>query len=331
MPDSEPQGEPPPADQVPSQEDLKRLGESVTTSKEFGSSLPAAPQFKLICEIGRRSKPPLVQPMTVGLDDQGDILVIEHPQPDRFQIRRFSADGEDRGIITTLAKGDQEAEILDPASVITDGEHHLYVLDAAGGALKKLSPDGRWLDTFPTDAPDGKPLNSPRDVSMDDSGKLYIADTNNDRVVVLSPDGEPAWIIDQFTLDDGEEPEELYEPGCVTPDGQVCVADTNENRVVRFDARRKPIAVVEGEGLFYFPTRVCVSDDGGTLYVADKGTTRVQRFDRQGNKTGSLSIGEGSEATSMQSGPDFEVDAEGHPVMINALRESIVVLSFLEG
>jgi DNA-binding beta-propeller fold protein YncE len=71
-------------------------------------------------------------------------------------------------------------------------EARIYVADAAHNVIHVLSPDGRKLDQWGTGVPlrnrDG--FNMPRDVTVDQAGTVYIADTGNHRIMRRSPSGE---------------------------------------------------------------------------------------------------------------------------------------------
>ena len=119
-------------------------------------------------------------------------------------------------------------------------------------------------------------LRNPSDIFVSKDGTVYIADTGNNRVLVLNESWELRHTIDVFTLD-GEEhrfsgPTGLY----ATPEGELYVADTNNGRVVHFSAQGEPLRIigapeseVEGilpEGFVYRPLKLGV-DNHGRLYV----------------------------------------------------------------
>ncbi len=314
---------------------LERL-EQVVRSSKLSSSFGAAttPRFKLIREIKPEAHSPLVRPLVLAVTPQNNLLVVDLPQPDRFRVRELSPEGACRTVIAELHKGPDDNQVLEPFSVAVDGEHNFYVLDAAAGALKKFSYDGRWLDSFFAAGPDGTPFANPRDFALDGSGGLYVADTNNDRIVKLRPNGELEWILDQFAAADGsDEPDSLYEPMsvAVAPTGRIFVADTNQNRVLCFDGAGKFQRSIAGEGTVEFPSRVRCGGPDESVHVMDQSGVRITRFDPQGRSTGCLRVaGLGLETIGPEGSAGFGVDRAGHVALINALRESISILDFLE-
>jgi DNA-binding beta-propeller fold protein YncE len=211
-----------------------------------------------------------------------------------------------------------------------DQHGQIFFPDACGNCVKKFSPDGRWLATFESAGSDGAPFNSPRDVAVDDAGNLCVADTNNNRIVGLQPDGELGWLLDRFGLPGGGgEEEEFYEPYSVClAGGRLWVADTNNNRVLAFDSQRRPLDV-QTNGAFVLPSGVRARD-AGSVYVADHGNLRVQRFDGAGKRTGLLTITPRLvDNVAVAGGGEMDVTAEGHVVMVNPLRESVAIVAFV--
>jgi DNA-binding beta-propeller fold protein YncE len=316
----------------PIEDEVAQLQRSLSSTSRLESSGGTLPRFKLIREIGRSVEPPLANPIVLTLDKEGCIWTIERHESESFRLRSVTPDGTEEQLHATFRLGDGEPELQDPVSLVCDRQEGVYVLDAALAVLKKFTADGRWQETYASAGPNGAPFANPRDIAVDAEGNLYVADTYNDRILKLRPNGDLEWALDQFDpIDEGEEPDEFYEPSsvCVADTGHVYVADSNQNRVVCLNTRGKPTAIVEGEDLFQFPTRVRVSPGFDGFFVADRNNERFQRFDNQGKRTGILKM-TGADSGDNGSGTDFHIDSSGHVVTINPARESIVVLEFLE-
>jgi DNA-binding beta-propeller fold protein YncE len=155
-------------------------------------------------------------------------------------------------------------------------------------------------------------LNSPHGMACDTGGFMYVADTDNHRIVKLSPEGEvvdtwdstwwrgleswkPNGCLDAanqpLALGDGE----FCEPWgvAVGPDSRVYVADTWNHRVQVFASDGRFVAKVGSFGQsgsdvlaapaqFYGPRDVAVDQDG-RVYVSDTGNKRIQVFDAELN------------------------------------------------
>lgn len=119
-------------------------------------------------------------------------------------------------------------------------------------------------------------LRNPNDLFISKNGSIYIADTGNNRVVILDNDWTQRHIISSFSHNGAEDqlsgPMGLH----VTPDEELYIADTNNGRILHFDAQGELLRVigppesdVEGilpAGFVYRPLKVGV-DNHGRIYV----------------------------------------------------------------
>jgi sugar lactone lactonase YvrE len=115
-------------------------------------------------------------------------------------------------------------------------------------------------------------LSAPKQVVLDSSGNLYVADSGNDRISVFAGDGS-------FLRTFGGA--QLSQPGDVALDGggRAFVADSGHDRVAVFGS--------PGEFLFAFGTPALNDPaglvvDGSTVYVADRGNERIAVYDTAG-------------------------------------------------
>ncbi|HET7088519.1 MAG TPA: flippase activity-associated protein Agl23 [Anaerolineae bacterium] len=145
---------------------------------------------------------------------------------------------------------------------------------------------------------------SPHGVAIAPNGSIYVADSNNHRVVKFDGDGRfvkafGTWSGeppngDFFNPDWNPPPGTFYEPWDVAaaPDGSVYVADLWNSRIQKFDEDGNFVTMWGGfgdsgqaargtEGRFYGPRGVAVGEDG-LVYVSDTGNKRVQVFDGDG-------------------------------------------------
>ncbi|MBN1200710.1 MAG: TIGR03663 family protein [Anaerolineae bacterium] len=130
-----------------------------------------------------------------------------------------------------------------------------------------------------------------RGLAIGDDDRLYVADTDRNRIVVLTLDGEQVGTI-------GAEPGGSSEPGAllqpwgvdIGPDGNVYVADTWNHRVQVFSPEGELLHWWGHEGIpaqdpsvdaFWGPRDVAVGPDGN-VYVADTGNKRVRVYTPEG-------------------------------------------------
>jgi DNA-binding beta-propeller fold protein YncE len=116
-------------------------------------------------------------------------------------------------------------------------------------------------------------FNNPTDVFRAQDGKLYIADTGNNRIVVLSEEGE---FVREFTsASDGIKVHEFLSPEgtFVTDNSEIYVADTKNGVIVHMDSEGKLIRIIEkptgavvSDTMVFMPSRVIV-DEAGRIHV----------------------------------------------------------------
>ena len=105
------------------------------------------------------------------------------------------------------------------------------------------------------------------------SGDLLVADTGNDRIQRLAPDGTA---LDEFGASELTGPTGI----AVGSDGSIYVADTGNNRIARFSAAGAFEAAFGGT-ILTAPRGVAVAPDGA-IYVVDTGNHRVVKFTAAG-------------------------------------------------
>ncbi len=116
---------------------------------------------------------------------------------------------------------------------------------------------------------------SPRGVAVGPDGRIYVADTGNQRVVVLSSKGK---VLKTFGKA-GEARGQFVEPFAldVAPDGTLWVLDAVRQVVLHFSAQGEFLGEVTPTSPWYRPRGLHVALDG-TLYVADTGGVRITQI-----------------------------------------------------
>ena len=149
-------------------------------------------------------------------------------------------------------------------------------VSASSGAVQDLRLMPQFNATLGgTGSSDGL-FNGPRGAAVDGEGRIYAADTGNNRVQIFDPALGHADTIDGTGGGDGE----FSGPGAVAVDsssGAIYVADTGNNRVRVLD--RTGAYVEDIPGHFSNPSGVAVDGTTGYVYVADRNNNVVQVFD----------------------------------------------------
>ncbi len=178
------------------------------------------------------------------------------------------------------------AELSGVSSVAAAATGDVYVADTNHNRILIYSPAGALLAKVGADEADGSPgdgpgeFNHPQSVTLAPSGNVFVADTDNNRIVELAPSGAFVGEFGQLGSGDGR----LHNPTGVAVDaaGRVYVVDATNNRVEVFDESGQYIAKwgLRGTGLGEFsqPSAIAVGCEG-SVFVADTNNNRVERFD----------------------------------------------------
>jgi sugar lactone lactonase YvrE len=220
-----------------------------------------------------------------------------------------------------------------PVSVRVDKAGNVWVADAGNNrVLKYAKPAANgsqallvlgqadFVSAAPTVTPTQSGLNLPQGVSVDPSGNVWVADTNNNRVVeYLNPstNGQAANIVlgqlDFVSNTFAATQSELTAPSDVKADsaGNVWVADSGNARVVKYSvplSSSQVASIVLGQANYTANGMACTLtgmsnpvgidiDQSGNLWVADNFDNRVTKY--------SVTLSSGQAATLVLGQPVF--------------------------
>ena len=217
------------------------------------------------------------------VDPSGTISTVAGKEEDPFTDPAFSGDG---GPATEAYFNTPDAVAIAPDGSLYIADHYNHRVRQVGtdGIVTTVAgsgPSGSHAGAF---AGDGGPamearLNAPEDVEVDDDGAVYIADTGNERVRRVGPDG----FIDTVAGNGSEnDPPEFGVPATTSVvDGPMGLALDSEDRLlISFD---RAVARVDFDGILLevvgptCPGPDCVDtvdDDGELAAKADLGCPR---------------------------------------------------------
>jgi len=157
-------------------------------------------------------------------------------------------------------RGEANHGLNDPCGIATHGDD-LYVADTWNGRVVRLDRRGNWKGRTPPDFL----LYSPRGVAVGADGRVWVADSGNNRVLVCDAD-----LTNPRSFGaKGAGPEEFSNPVgiAVGPSGNVYVADSNNRRVQVLDPSGRFVRrfAVDGWGPSIEPYLEVGSDE--TLYM----------------------------------------------------------------
>ncbi len=168
---------------------------------------------------------------------------------------------------------------------VADGPDETYVADTAHNRVLVYGPEGTLRSKWGADEGSGASgrgsgeFDHPAAVAVDGAGNAYVADTANNRIVKLSPNGVVLTEWGSRGTGDGR----FHSPTGVAVDGagEVYVVDSENNRIEVFDPEGHYLYQwgIRGFGIGELsqPTAIAV-DCSGDVYVADTNNNRVERF-----------------------------------------------------
>lgn len=231
-------------------------------------------------------------PCGIVVDPQGNLYVSDHSN---HSIRKVTP----RGIVSTFAGTGQagatdgprlRATFNHPYGLALDKDGNLYVGDVANHRIRKISPEGNVSTLaghrkgFSDRKGDLAMFDHPYGVAVDASGNVYVADSYNNRIRRIAPDGTTTTLAgngnDGF-VDGQNSTAEFYVPIGIVVDaqGNLYVGDEG-NSSVRKITSDGYVTTLAGNGKFSFADGVgknavfnapgaIAMDPQGNLYVAD--------------------------------------------------------------
>jgi glucose/arabinose dehydrogenase len=293
----------------------------------------------------------LLQPRSVAVGPDGSFYIAD---TDSSVVRKVSPDGSFSQVIAgngitgqiqiageigqaaTMQVGTvaTETSLAQPAGVAVAGDGTVYIADKGSHVVVKVTPDGimyvvagTGTNGFQSVAGGGttegkiatqEQLNYPSGVAVGPKGNIFIADTDNNRIRKVTPDGLIYTVAGigtaSFSGDGGPATgAELDHPTdtAVDPNGVILIADRGNARIRKVDANGI-ITTVAGTGASGFggdggpatsallnnPESVSNPDANGTFYIADRDNHRVRRVTSDGKIStvaGTGSAGEGGQ------------------------------------
>jgi DNA-binding beta-propeller fold protein YncE len=164
------------------------------------------------------------RPLAIALDADGSLLVADAGLGRLVRVR-----GDTVEVVAELEAG------IRGVAVLADGR--IVITDTFGHRVLAVQPNGKLTPFAGTGergrSDDGRParasaLAGPTGLAAAPDGSLFVADTANDRVVVVATDGTVWTVADEA---------ELSSPrGLAYADGRLFIADTGNDRICVVDA-----------------------------------------------------------------------------------------------
>ncbi len=266
---------------------------------------------------GQATAAELNNPLGIAVDAYGNIYIAD---AGNNCIRKVLANS---GIISTIAgngtagfSGDNQlataAQLNNPAGIALDISGNIYIADNLNNRIRKIAAGSQTITTIAGGGicPSGSfcgdsalainaALYRPVGVTVDAAGNIYIADTGNNRIRLVTANGGIIYtIIGTGIVGNGGDGGQatsatLHNPYGVAVDtyGNVYVSDNLNNRIREVAVGVEIITTIAGNGLgsyagdgwiptsaeFHNPYGIAL-DINGNIYVADCNNQRVRRF-----------------------------------------------------
>jgi len=158
----------------------------------------------------------------------------------------------------------------------------VYVADTGNQRVQYLNQAGDYLKQIGRFGVGPGDFNNPFALALDYGKYLFVVDKDNHRVQQFDVRG----IYVRQYPDAARTQETLRFPQGIASFGELYVADTWNDRVVRFDRLGQVLRTLggfgSGRGFMNRPTAVAVDSDDN-LYVADSRNHRIQKFNHRGD------------------------------------------------
>ena len=200
-------------------------------------------------------------PFGLAVDANGTLYVSDGGE--RNRIVRVTPDG----VVSTVAGSTEGfadgpadlAQFHTPSAIALDAHGNVFVADTGNHAIRKITPDGNVTTLAGTGKPgfrDGAAgqaqFNGPIGIAVDALGKVWVADTYNDRIRVIAPDGQVSTVAGggQPGFADGPALNARLDTPCalvLDTLGNVFIADTRNDAVRKLSSTGDVSTIVRGD------------------------------------------------------------------------------------
>jgi hypothetical protein len=222
-------------------------------------------------------------PFGVAVAADGTIYVAD--AGDAQRIRRITPEG----LVSSLAGGKPgyaegsgaSARFSTPSGLAIDAAGVLYVADTGNNAVRRITPDGMvstlaggGLPGFHDGIGVNAQFNGPIGLAVDPRGRVIVADTYNDRIRAIEPDGTVSTIAGSGARGamDGPALDAEFDTPCgvaVDAAGNIYVADTGSGAVRMISTSGAVSTRHTSAAALDRPIGIAVSALGG-IYVSDE-------------------------------------------------------------
>ena len=236
----------------------------------------------------------------IAVNTEGQIVVT-----DNFGHCVYVFDKNGNCLTKSGGKGSNTGQFQYPDGISFLNDNEVLIADLKNCRIQRLNiQTGTVVKSFGKFGKEKGELSNPVDVTVDDVERIVVTEWGNNRIQVMSKEGESI-----FTFGD-KGPEKLCKPTCCIPYKNMFLVSDRDNHCIKaFDQSGTFLYKFgkEGnhDGKFKIPYGLLV-DSSNNLLVCDFGNNRVQRFALDGRFTGK-SITRLSKPTAITKAPDGRI------------------------
>ena len=226
-------------------------------------------------------------PVAIEIDADGMVWVSDEKNE---RIEQFSQNGDylmqfggEEGT------GDGEMKLENPMGIVTDNAGNVFFTDSGNDRVQRWRVGGEELPpptyaaTFGTYGTGNGQFNHPGGLDLAPDGTIWVADSQNHRIVHLKADGSYLGKFGSFGTANGQ----LKRPVDLEVDaaGNIYVADADNDRIQKFSSTGFYLSKFgtngTGNGQFKRPEGIAIGA-AGNIWVADTLNHRIQKFSSTG-------------------------------------------------
>ena len=236
----------------------------------------------------------------IAVNTEGQIVVT-----DNFGHCVYVFDNNGNYLRKSRGEGSNTGQFQYPNGISFFNDNEVLIADSGNCRIQRLNiQTGTVVKSFGKRGREKGEFGRPLDVTVDDKERIVVTEWDNNRIQVMSKEGESI-----FTFGD-KGPEKLLWPTCCIPyQNRFLVSDTGNHCIKAFDQSGTFLYKFgkEGnqDGQFNRPRGLLV-DSSNNLLVCDFGNNRVQRFALDGRFIGK-SITRLSKPTAITKAPDGRI------------------------
>ncbi len=226
-------------------------------------------KYRFIDEVDKQF---LQFPINVALDDKDNLYIVDGVRKRVFALTNAGKLKRSYG---------EQGQLQRPSSAAVDTEREmLYVVDPPSHDIKVFGlADGKLKRVIGKRGVGPGEFNFPAWLALDREGRLYVTDSLNGRIQILSPEGKPLSAVGRF----GDGSGNFSSPKGVALDSEehLYVTDSGFDNIQIFDNSGRLLLYfgTSGQvpGSFWMPAGIFI-DHHDKIYVADAYNRRVQVY-----------------------------------------------------